>query len=244
MGAKRHGRNLWKTITVTTAAVLVVGGVGAFQWREYTADARQAAQCEQVLATEDKVFDDRVAAATGDLRFAVIGDSYAQGMYLDDPMVAFPYRLNAKTGGGAVLVSGSGGSGFTADGPCGGRQIVNRLGAVLDRKPPVLIVEAGLNDMGHADERVAVADILTRTAAASPTTKIIVVGPFAPPSQAGEKLTAVRDIIREEALERQVTFVDPSGWDFDLMPDGLHPTAKGHEQIATRLLAEIGPLLG
>lgn len=222
-------QNVWK-ILITFALALVLAAIGIVAFRDSKATAASADQCALVRLTETGV--DRKARAALSPKLAVLGDSYAQGMYLDDPATAFPYLLDP-----AALVNGSGGSGYSSGGPCKSQQLMNRAAQVLASKPAVLIVQAGINDRGRTDVGVAAKSLFDRIKSASPNTRVIVVGPFAPASVAGPELDAVAAAVQRAAQADGFTYLDPSDWEFDLLEDGLHPSAEGHKQIAAKLAA-------
>lgn len=101
------------------AAVLVVaGGSASYGIRDPVAEAvGDVSQYER--SSSNLVQGLRRQASGGDAEsgFAVIGDSYAQGIYLENPLDAYPYRLQS-VGTGSVVVDGSGGTGSVAAGPC------------------------------------------------------------------------------------------------------------------------------
>jgi lysophospholipase L1-like esterase len=205
--------------------LLAVGGaIGFRQFR----GAETNEQCALVQNTEEGV--DRGARAGLHPKLAVLGDSYTQGMYLDKPTDAYPYLLDPT-----ALVDGSGGSGYSSGGPCGSNQLTNRVAHIIGTKPAMLIIQSGINDRHYSDVGVAARSLFDRVAKESADTRVIVLGPFNPPAVAGPELDAVADAIKDAAESRKLTYVDPRGWNFDLLADGLHPSQRGHQQIAEKL---------
>lgn len=213
------------------AAVVVASGIAGVQtFKAIQAESSRAVQCEAVRAVERQVGEERAAIATHVPEFVVLGDSYAQGMGLEDPLDAYPYLLDDRP-----LVNGSGGSGYLSDGPCDDALFIDRLSSVLASEPEVLLIQGGINDRSRGDVETAAGTLFDAAKSVSPETRIVVIGPFAPAAVAGTDLDAVRDGIRRAALERSLDFIDPASWEFTVQDDGLHPNASGHVEIASAI---------
>lgn len=225
------------TASVGTGALLVTGGfLGLKAFHAAEERERRAASCTLISETESLYANQRKELAGRAPEVAFLGDSYSEGLYIGTPLEAFPYVL-AKELDAAIAVNGVGGSGYVAGGPCGDQQLATRLDAVLQTKPKILVVQAGINDRGKAGVQDAALDLFERAQEISPRTKVVVLGPFAPAGAAGTELDAVAQDIHAAAQAAEVTFVDPRSWNYPLLPDGLHPTETGHEVIAGKLAA-------
>lgn len=223
--------------SVGTGALLVASGffgIKAYQAIEERDD--RAASCTLISETESLYANQRKELAGRTPEIAFLGDSYSQGLYIATPIDAFPYIVG-KEFGAAIAVNGVGGSGYVAGGPCGGQQLSTRLDAVLKMNPKILVVQAGINDRGKGGVGEAAFDLFERVERASPRTKVVALGPFAPAKAAGTELDSVAQEISAAAKSAGVTFVDPRSWKYPVLPDGLHPTETGHGVIAGKLSA-------
>lgn len=219
-------------VCAVVIALLAGGFVGYKAYRANQDREALARACEAVIALNESVEARRAKAAGDDPELAVIGDSYAQGQYLDDPLDAFPYVL-ADNLGMSVTVEAVGGTGYVRAGPCGDQQLVSRLDAALATSPELLIVEAGINDAALEGVGAAADSLFASIKERSPSTEVVVVGPFAPPG--GPDVTAASTAISEAAAAHGFEFVDPRDWEFEVLEDQLHPSREGHETIAADL---------
>lgn len=224
------------------AALLTAGGfAGVKVYNSQVSERGKAEACTLVNQTESLYAKQRKAAAGANPDIAVLGDSYAEGLYIYSPLAAFPYALG-KERSAHVAVHGIGGTGYVAGGPCGGQHLATRLDAALAAYPKMLIVQAGINDRGKAGVGDAAAALFAEAKRKSPETAIVAVGPFAPAAATGGELDQVAAEVEEAAGAAAVVYVDPRGWSFPLVEDKLHPTETGHIKIGQQLAAELPPL--
>lgn len=219
------------------AMVLAVGGFfGVKSFQSSEAQAKRAESCKLIKETEAVYANLRRNAAGRVPKVAFLGDSYSEGLYLATPLEAFPY-LVGKIRGLSVAVNGVGGSGYVAGGPCEGQQLSTRLDVVLQSKPKLLVVQAGINDRAKAGVGDAALALFKRAQKISPGTKVVALGPFAPAGASGPDLDAVAEAVSTAAKSAGVTFIDPRGWKYSLQQDRLHPSDTGHKAIAEKLAA-------
>lgn len=224
------------------AALLAAGGfVSVKAYSAQEAERAKAEACTLINQTESLYAKQRQAAAGVSPDIAVLGDSYAEGLYIYSPLAAFPYALGKKRGS-HVTVHGVGGTGYVAGGPCGGQHLATRLDAALAAHPRMLIVQAGINDRGKTGVGDAAETLFAEAKRKSPETAIVAVGPFAPAAATGVELDQVAAEVEKAARAADVVYVDPRGWSFPLTEDKLHPTETGHIKIGQRLAAELPPL--
>lgn len=116
-----------------------------------------------------------------------------------------------------------------------------RIEWILNQKIDILIIELGGNDglRGISPDLTYanLQSIINKAKAKYPDLKIILAGMEAPPNM-GEKFTAdFRKIYKELADKNQVSLIpfllETVGGDPKLnLPDGIHPTAQGHQIVA------------
>ncbi|NUT38823.1 MAG: SGNH/GDSL hydrolase family protein [Thermoactinospora sp.] len=172
----------------------------------------------------------------------VVGDSFTVG---SGPVPAWGSYASetARLLRWQPVLAGAGGTGYVNRGRVG-RNFQESFEAELAWRPaPDLVILSG----GHNDRRWATLKV--RQAASSllwavrgrwPETRIVMVGPLwmgKPPPKA----FAVRDALAEVAEREGVHFVDPMRrrWTGHVLPDGVHPTAAGHRELARWLAQEL-----
>jgi lysophospholipase L1-like esterase len=227
-------------VVAAAALVLVAAAGGVVKVRhDRAATDRTARACALVHATTARAAAEQSGrpSGAGDL-IAFLGDSYTQGMYLPDPLQAFPY-VAAQDRGDRALVDGVGGSGYISQGPCLDGALLNRVDAVTADRPAVVVVQAGINDRLRpaAEVTSAAIAVLEAVKVRAPQARVLVVGPFAPPAARGAALDRTAEAVRAAAGSAGATFVDPRAWTFTTLPDQLHPDAAGHRLIGDRLAA-------
>lgn len=228
-GVRRIG--VWLSVL----ALLVVAAGGAAWWyRDHRRSERLAAQCDEVTALNEERGDEPVSH--GDIEAVILGDSYAQGQYLDDPRAQAWSTLAAKRLGWTASVDAVGGTGLVSDGPCGNQSVEDRAADALTSRPDVVVVEAGLNDQPDAD----LGDALSGVAAAAGDAELIVVGPTTPPGYDADRAAAVDRALAAASTEVGAEYVSALDWDLAYGPDGLHMTAAGHRAYAEDFTRAIG----
>lgn len=157
----------------------------------------------------------------------VLGDSYAQGWELPDPMLSWVSTF-AEDFAATVTVDAHSGTGF----------VTARFGvdAFVDRArrlpcADLTIVQGGLNDVGAAADAIAAAVEQVVVAIDGP---VVVVGPPAIPGRPLEDVRAVDAVLRDGA-PRYVSTLD---WPLDLVDD-IHLTPAGHADFGRRVASAV-----
>ena len=140
-------------------------------------------------------------------------------------------------------------AGVSGDTSAGG---LRRLAWLLRMPVSVLVLELGANDMlrGQSVEqlRTNLETILERTREAHPSVKLVIAGMRAAPNlgrEYGERFDAVYPALAKKYGAPLVPFLleDVAARRHLNQADGIHPTAEGHELIATRMWEVISPVL-
>lgn len=167
----------------------------------------------------------------------VIGTSLTAGYGLD-PALAWPAVLQRKidSAGLRYRVVNAGVSGETSAGA------LRRVDWLLEReRPAVLILETGGNDglRGQDPEslKANIARILARATRLDPPPRLVLMAMEAPPNLGDAYTARFRAVYPEAAREAGATLVpfflvDVAGIDSLNLPDGIHPTPRGHELAA------------
>jgi acyl-CoA thioesterase I len=176
-----------------------------------------------------------------------LGDSITAGYGLD-PDQAFPAliqgKIDAKFWNFKVVNAGQSG-----DTSAGG---LNRLDWLLKNRVDILILELGANDglrgLPPETTKSNLQAIIERTQAKYPEVKIIVAGIKVPPNMGGDygrKFEAVFVDVAKKNKALLIPFVlEGVGGSRELnLPDGVHPTAKGHEIVAANVWKVLEPVL-
>lgn len=185
------------------------------------------------------------APAATTARIAFLGDSLSAGMGLpaDD---AFPAVLGRqwREAGLAVEVINAGVSGDTTAGG------VRRVDWLLAQGLDVLVVELGANDMfrgvAAAEVDTNLRTIVTRARAAG--VAVVLLGMRGNPTLGPEYQEAFDAVYPRLAAELEVPLVpfllEGIAGDPALnQADGIHPTAEGHQRIATTVAPTLGPVV-
>jgi acyl-CoA thioesterase-1 len=178
-------------------------------------------------------------------RIVFLGDSLSAGFGLSESQ-AFPSLVEdrLRRRGHPVDVVNAGVSGDTTAGG------LSRVDWVLRSEPSLLVVELGANDAlrGQPLENTEsnLREIVRRGRAAG--ARVLLLGMDVPtsygPDYAGGFAEVYARIAEEERVELLPGFIREVGLDPSLMmPDGLHPTAEGHRQLAETLVAAIEELI-
>ena len=176
-----------------------------------------------------------------------LGDSITAGQGLD-PDQAFPAliqeKIDAKSWNFKVVNAGQSG-----DTSAGG---LNRLAWLLKNRVDVLILELGGNDglrgLPPKTTQSNLQAIIERTKDKYPEVKVIVAGMKVPPNMGGDygrKFEAVFVDVAKKNKTVLIPFIlEGVGGSRELnLPDGIHPTAKGHEIIAANVWKALEPVL-
>jgi lysophospholipase L1-like esterase len=193
--------------------------------------------------------------ATREHRVAIIGDSFTEGSdegglgWRSWPAVMRHDLL--ETGVTVDLtVSAEGSAGYAHPGR--DQNIFSDNADVLGVDDDLVIFFGGVND-GDVDPvglKTAVHTTLAKAKTAAPRAKFIVIGPALPTGDPPDAMITVRDVIRDQANEAGIEFVDPIAekWLVDapelIGADGFHPTDRGHRYLAEKIAALVRNAFG
>jgi acyl-CoA thioesterase-1 len=200
--------------------LLVLAVLAGAAWALWPRGARKPSGSEAPPAGETVVF---------------LGDSITSGHRLS-PDVAFPHRLGQALG---VPVVNAGISGDTTE---GGLSRLER--DVLARRPRLVVVELGVNDMfGQWPRERTVANLRTITQRIRAQGADVILLHIALPGVPGDgHRRRLREIARAEGAILVEDFLE------GVVPgrtyDGLHPNGEGHALLAERLLPVLRRALG
>jgi lysophospholipase L1-like esterase len=183
-------------------------------------------------------------------RLLALGDSFAAGAgagHVGDGLfaVAGDYLATSDR-----WLSGVGGTGYVATSGGTAYTLSQRLSADLGRfrglgAADMVVVAAGLNDVGQSGIAAAAAALFTAIRAAAPEAVVFVVGPWdtAAPVAVGTSYTAAKAAIRTAMAGREgFWFLDPEGRAFT-KSDGTHPDTAGHLALGQWLATSIRAIL-
>ncbi|OLD40033.1 MAG: arylesterase [Candidatus Rokubacteria bacterium 13_1_40CM_2_68_8] len=186
------------------------------------------------------------ATARGEGVIVALGDSLTAGWGVA-PDEAYPARLEMRLRreGYTYRVINAGVSGDTTAGG------LRRVDWVLHASPAIVIVALGANDglRGQSPHamRANLEAIVRRLQAAG--ARVLLAGMRVPPNYGAEYTTQFQAVFPAVARSAKVALMpfllDGVAADPRLnQPDGIHPTAAGHQVIADRLWPYLRPLLG
>jgi acyl-CoA thioesterase-1 len=201
--------------------------------------ARRIAGCLLLLSL--------IAAAPVPKTVVILGDSVAAGFGLD-PSQAFPARIQEKIDakGWNFKVVNAGQSGDTSAAG------LSRMDWLLRNRVDVLVLELGANDglRGLPAEvtKKNLQAIIDRAKAKYPQVKIVIAGMKIPPNMGrnyGRQFESIfPDLARRNDAALIPFILEGVGGIRELnLPDGIHPTAKGHEIVARNVWKVLEPVL-
>lgn len=186
-------------------------------------------------------------AAAAPRTILFLGDSITAGYGLDKEQ-AFPAliqkRIDAKSWNFRVVNAGQSG-----DTSAGG---LSRLEWLLKNRVDILVLELGGNDglrgLPAETTRKNLQAIVDRIKVKYPEVKVIIAGMKVPPNMGadyGHKFEGVFVDLAKKNKAALIPFVlEGVGGSRELnLADGIHPTAKGHEIIATNVWQVLEPIL-
>ena len=176
-----------------------------------------------------------------------LGDSITAGYGLDVSQ-AFPELIQKKIAakGWNFKVINAGQSGDTSAGG------LTRLDWLLKNKVDVLILELGANDglrgLSIDGMKKNLQAIIDRTKARYPEAKIIIAGMKVPPNMGADYARRFEAAFADLAKRNKAVLIPfildrVGGWRDLNLPDGIHPTAKGHEIVAANVWKVLEPIL-
>ena len=193
------------------------------------------------------LFNFLTAAAPRPKLILFLGDSVTAGYGLE-PSQAYPAliqeKIEAKRWQFKTINAGQSG-----DTSAGG---LNRLDWLLRSRVDVLVLELGANDglrgLPVETTKNNLQAIIDRTKSKYPDAKIILAGMKVPPNMGGDYGKKFEAMFTELAKKNQtglIPFVlQGVGGVRELnLPDGIHPTAKGHEIVAANVWKVLEPVL-
>ena len=239
-----RAQRLFLAQTITAGAFLVVAGCGSDRPEPAAQSVSPGAGTVQPRTTETAPQAEINEAAMPLVVF--LGDSVCAGYGLD-PEAAFPAILRrrlADAGSPFRLVN----AGVSGDTTAGG---LSRLAWLLKQKPDVLVVELGANDALRGRPLTLVEENLRRIIdrALKSSCRVLLLGMRIPPSYGPEYTEGFAALYeRLGALENVAYvpfFMNGVGGVPELnLPDGIHPTARGHEKLADNVEPALRALLG
>jgi acyl-CoA thioesterase I len=187
------------------------------------------------------------AAAPAPKIVLFLGNSITAGYGLD-PAQAFPARIQEKIDakGWNFKVVNAGQSGDTSAGG------LSRLDWLLKSRIDVLVLELGANDglRGVPTEvtKKSLQTIIDRTKEKYPEVKIVIAGMKVPPNLGGNYRRQFESIFPELAKRNRASLIpfileNVGGQRALNLPDGMHPTARGHEIVAANVWKVLEPVL-
>lgn len=187
------------------------------------------------------------AAAPAPKIVLFLGNSITAGYGLD-PSQAFPARIQEKIDakGWNFKVVNAGQSGDTSAGG------LSRLDWLLKSRVDVLVIELGANDglRGVPSEvtKKSLQTIIDRTKKKYPIAKIVIAGMKVPPNLGRDYGRRFESIFPDLAKRNNASLIpfilEGIGGVRELnLPDGIHPTAKGHEIAAANVWKVLEPVL-
>src|SRR6266850_2788644 len=176
-----------------------------------------------------------------------LGDSITAGYGLELSQ-AYPALLQEKVDAKRwrFKVVNAGQSGDTSAGG------LNRMDWLLRNRVDVLVLELGANDglrgLPVETTRKNLQAIIDRTKAKYPGAKIVIAGMKVPPNMGreyGAQFEAIYPALEKKNQAPLIPFVlEGVGGVRELnLPDGMHPTAKGHQIVAANLWKVLEPVL-
>lgn len=181
------------------------------------------------------------AAASGQIVFLVLGDSFTAGLGVPRE-AAFPAQLEARLRAGGELVQVIN-AGISGDTTAGG---LARIDRALAEKPQLVVLELGANDalrgIQPTDVRANLDAIITKVQASG--AKMLLAGMRAPPNWGENYRNAFDQIFPDLARTRRVPlypfFLQGVAQDPHLnQPDRLHPNERG----IRILVSQIAPVI-
>lgn len=175
---------------------------------------------------------------------AFYGDSYTLGTGASDPALRWS-TIICRDRGWAEFNPSVNGLGFVNN-----RSADRDLpGAIIERRPDLVIVTMGLNDnfsyAGRAaDIRAQIRTDLERLSTGLPDARIVVVEPFWYTDERPPSVEVIIDWVRDEADRIHADFIPGAsrwieGHPEWMAPDRLHPNDDGYAEMARRMDEEL-----
>lgn len=216
-------------LVVGTAAALL--GVLAVLTVVQPAVSRPPDRCTQFAQASRTLAENPTGSGR---RIAVVGDSYAAGLALEDPATAWTRRLP-----GRVQVFAFSGSGFARrSSSCVAVAYFQRVPQALAGDPDLVVAEGGLNDVTQTDQQIRAG--FRRLLAEVGDRPLLIVGPPAAPERIAQARRVDR-VLRAVTRRTGTPYLSTIGLRLDYLDDRLHLTVEGHrvfgEAVAKRIAA-------
>ena len=175
------------------------------------------------------------------------GDSLTAGYGLAKPQ-AFPALLQQKIDAKAWKFKTIN-AGLSGETSAGG---LRRIDWLLRQKVDVLLLELGVNDGFRGIDPKTIYNnlqgIIDRTRKKYPYVEIIVAGMLVPPNLGRDYAAQFRDVFPRLAEQNNAALIpfllqDVGGRPHLNLPDGIHPTAAGHQIVANNVWKVLQPVL-
>lgn len=172
----------------------------------------------------------------------IVGDSFTVGSGPVERWESYPAQV-ARALGWQLVTAGAPGTGFVNPGRVR-RTFQRSFAEELSWRPApdLLIISGGHNDRTTPGRvHAAVRRLLGQIRVQWPQTRIVVVGPIWM-GPAPHWAYGVRDAVAVAAGEERVSFLDPLGQSWGsgaILPDGVHPTPRGHVRLAHWLVTAL-----
>jgi acyl-CoA thioesterase I len=208
--------------------------------------AEQAGRAEKSAAAEAPPAAPGPASTTSPA-IVFLGTSLTAGLGLD-PDQAYPAVVQRKidSAGLHYTVVNAGVSGESSAGA------LRRIDWILREPPAILVIETGANDGLRGQDpdstRAAIQQIIDRTRARSPGTRILLAGMEAMPNLGAAYTRRFRAIYPALARANEVPLIPflldhVAGVDSLNQQDGIHPSVVGAEIVGDNVWAVLGPML-
>jgi acyl-CoA thioesterase-1 len=129
---------------------------------------------------------------------------------------------------------------------------LRRVDWVMQQEVDIFVLELGGNDglrgIDPENTKKNLAGIIEKVRAADPDVKILLTGMEAPPNLGQAYTSQFRQVFRDVSRQKNVKFLPfilegVAGNPELNLPDGIHPTAEGHQILAENVWGSLRPML-
>jgi len=233
---------------VSTGAQYIVLDFGSKALRAITIENQEASAFDGVyIASGDSV----TLPAASPFRMLVLGDSFTAGSGAGHAGDGFGAVAADYLGCSDRWLSGVGSTGYLANAGGSLYALTQRSAADLARfsalgSVDLVVVAAGLNDIGQAGLAAAAATVFAAIRNAAPGALVFVVGPWdvTAPVATNAAYASAKAALRSSLSGRGgFWFLDPEGQGFT-KSDGTHPDTAGHAALGHWLGGQIRAVIG
>jgi lysophospholipase L1-like esterase len=186
------------------------------------------------------------------LKVVFLGDSYVAGQGAKDQAKTRWTARVSQTLGWTEVNLGLGGTGYTTPGPADkATTFVQRVDAVKQASPDVVVVSGGRNDLLATVDRIrsTAGELFRKLKGLEGSPQVVVVAPLWDATKPPPELASATRAIKDAADEVGVEFVPVPDQPLDgrpalVAPDGLHPNADGYKVLAEFLAPRLRDVLG